>query len=141
MSGVVTTVIAAVSAFAAVASALLYLYFGRRSDLASAREEALALAETRRQVIVDLRGRLDSLERRHKRMNAECERRVAELRRELETTQAQAREDAYRTRHFYSAALSDLLTDLRSDLERIPPDVEAALVRIRRLLAGERPAA
>jgi hypothetical protein len=141
MSAVVTTVIAAVSAFAAVASALLYLYFGRRSDLASAREEALALAETRRQVIVDLRRRLDSLERRHRRMNAECERRVAKLRRELEKTRAQAREEAYQTRHFYSTALCDLLTDLRSDLERIPPDVDAALVRIRRLLAGERPAA
>jgi hypothetical protein len=50
MSAVVTTVIAAVSAFAAVASALLYLYFGRRSNRASAREEALALAETRRQL-------------------------------------------------------------------------------------------
>jgi TolA-binding protein len=141
MSAVVTTLIAAVSAFAAVASALLYLYFGRGSDLASAREEALALAETRRQVIVDLRRRLDSLERRHKRMNAECERRVAKLRREQETTRAQAREDAYQTRHFYSTALSDLLNDLRSDLEQIPPDVDAALVRIRRLLAGERPAA
>jgi hypothetical protein len=141
MSAVVTTVIAAVSAFAAVASALLYLYFGRRSDLASAREEALALAETRRQVIVDLRRRLDSLERRHKRMNAEYERRVAKLRRELEKTRVQAREEAYQTRHFYSTALSDLLTDLRSDLERIPPDVDAALIRIRRLLAGERPAA
>jgi Flp pilus assembly protein TadB len=141
MSAVVATFIAALSAFAGLASALLYLYFGRRSDRASAREEALALAETRRQVIVDLRRRLDTLERRHKRMNAECERRVAKLRRELEATQAQAREDAYQTRHFYSTALSDLLNDLRSDLERIPPDVDAALVRIRRLLAGERPAA
>jgi hypothetical protein len=141
MSAVVTTVIAAVSAFAAVASALLYLYFGGRSNLASAREEALALAETRRQVIVDLRRRLASLERRHKRMNAECERRVAKLRRELEATRTQAREEAYQTRHFYSTALSDLLTDLRSDLERIPPDVDAALVRIRRLPAGERPPA
>src|SRR6266511_2353356 len=52
MSAVVTTVIAALSAFAALASLFLYLYFGRRSDLAAAREEALALAETRRQVFV-----------------------------------------------------------------------------------------
>ena len=51
MSAVVTTVIAALSAFAALASLFLYLYFGRRSDLAAARAEALALAETRRQVI------------------------------------------------------------------------------------------
>jgi hypothetical protein len=141
MSAVVTTVIAAVSAFAALGSAFLYLYFGRRSDLAAAREEALALAETRRQVIVDLVASLDSLERRHRQTTRECERRIAELQTELEATKAQAREDAYQTRHFYSAAVTDLLTDLRSDLERVPPDVAGALIRIRRLLSGERPAA
>jgi hypothetical protein len=141
MSAVVTTVIAALSASAALGSLVLYLYFGRRSELAAAREEALALAETRRQVIVDLVARLKSLERLHRRTTAEYERRIDELQTELDATKAQAREDAYQSRHFYSAALSDLLTDLRGDLERVPPDVEAALVRIRRLLAGERPAA
>jgi len=141
MSAVVATVIAALSAFAAVASAFLYLYFGRRSELAAAREEALALAETRRQVIGDLRGRLASLERRHKRTKTECERHVRELQAALDEVRTQAREEAYRTQHFYAAALSDLLNDLRSDLERMPPDVEAALVRIRKLVNGERPAA
>lgn len=141
MSAVVTTVIAALSASAAVASAVLYVYFVRRSDFATAREEALALAETRRQVIRDLQARLNWFERHHRRVSAEYERRIDELQTALETTHAQAREDAYQTRHFYSATLSDLLTDLRSDLERIPPDVEGALIRIRRLLAGERPAA
>jgi hypothetical protein len=141
MSAGVSTVIAAVSAFAALTSAFLYLYFGRKSGLAAAREEALDLAETRRQVIVDLRGRLESLERQHKRLKADCERRARELEAALAATRTQAREEAYRTQHFYAAALSDLLNDLRNDLERIPPDVEAALVRIHRLLAGERPAA
>jgi len=92
-------------------------------------------------VIGDLEGRLESLERRHKRMKADCERRTRKLQTTLDTTSAQAREEAYRTQHFYAAALSDLLNDLLDDLERIPPDVDAALVRIRRLLAGERPAA
>jgi hypothetical protein len=55
MSTIVTTVIAAASATAAVATAFLYLYFGRRDDLVAAREEALALAETGRQVIDDKR--------------------------------------------------------------------------------------
>jgi hypothetical protein len=141
MFAVITTVIAALSASAAVASVCLYSYFGRRSELAAAREEALALAETRRQVIGELRGRLESLERRHKRAKADCERRVRELHAALEQTRTQAREDAYRVQHFYSGALSGLLNDLRSDLERIPPDVEAALARIRRVSAGERPAA
>jgi hypothetical protein len=141
MSAVVATVVAALSAFAALASLFLYLYYVRRSDLAVAREEALALAETRRQVIADLRRRLDALERAHKRRKAECERRVRELQGALERTRVQAREDAYRTQHFYSEAVSGFLSELRGDLERVPPDVEGALVRIRKLLEDERPAA
>jgi molybdopterin converting factor small subunit len=137
MSALVSTVVAALSAFAALASLFLYLYFGRRSDLAAAREEALALAQTRGQVIRELRGQLDS----HKRGIAGRDRRIRDLRAELDKTRAQAREDAYRTQHFYASALSDLLNDLRSDLERIPPDVEAALTRIRKLLALRSPAA
>ncbi len=141
MSAVVTTVIAALSAFAALASLFLYLYFGRRSDLAAAREEALALAETRRQVIGELRERLKSLEGRHKREKAAHERRRRQLQAALDKTRMQARDEAYRTQHFYAGALSDLLKDLRGDLERIRPDVEAALRRIRKLLEGQRPAA
>jgi DNA repair exonuclease SbcCD ATPase subunit len=141
MSAVVTTVIAALSAFAALASVFLYLYFIRRSDLAAAREEALALAETRREVIRELRGRLESLERRQRRLRKERDRRIRELQAALDTTRKQARDEAYRTQHFYASALSDLLNDLRSDLERMPPDVDAALTRIRKLLAGHRPAA
>jgi phage terminase small subunit len=141
MSAVVTTVIAALSAFAALASLFLYLYFGRRSDLAAAREEALALAETRREVIRELRGQLESLEGRHKRAKADRQRRIRELQAALDKTRKQARDEAYRTQHFYAAALSDLLNDLRSDLEQMPPDVDAALTRIRKLLPGQRPAA
>ncbi len=140
MSAVVTTFIAALSAFAALASLLLYLYFGRRSDLAAGREEALALAETRKQVIRDLQGRLESLEERHSRGQADCQRRIRELQSALDKTRRQARDEAYRTQHFYAAALSDLLTDLRRDLERMPPDVDAALTRVRKLLARPRSA-
>ena len=142
MSAIVTSVIAALSAFAGIASVFLYLYFGRRTQAAQAREEALALAETRRQVIVDLRRRFEALEHRHKRSKVECERRVRDLQSALENAQVQARDEAYRTQHFYSAALSDLLNDLRGDLEQSPPDADAALARIRKLLDdGERPAA
>lgn len=38
---------------AALATLFAYLYFVRRSDLVAAREEALALADTRRQMIRD----------------------------------------------------------------------------------------
>jgi hypothetical protein len=141
MSALVTTVIAALSAFAALASLFLYLYYGRRSDLAAAREEALALAETRRQVIIEKQRRLDSLEARHRRTKSDYERRVRELRAALDETQMQARDEAYRTQHFYVATLADLLDDLRTDLEQRPPDVEAALAHIKKAQAGERPAA
>jgi hypothetical protein len=141
MSALVTTFIAALSAFAAVASLLLYLYFGRRSDFAAAREEALALADTRREVIAELRARVASLEARHKRTELDSKRRTRELQAALDKARRQARDDAYTTQHFYAAALSDLLVDLRTDLERVPPDVDAALNQIRKMLADERPAA
>jgi hypothetical protein len=141
MSAVVAQVLAALSAVTAVASVFLYLYFGRRTDRSAAREEALALAETRRQVIVEMQKRLDSLEHRRKRETADHDRRVNELQTALARTQKQARDEAYQTQHFFSAALADLLNDLRDDLEPVPPDVEAALAHIRKLLADERPAA
>jgi phage terminase small subunit len=141
MSALVTTAIAALSAFAALATLFLYLYFGRRSDLVAAREEAIALARTRREVIAELRARLEALEAMHARTTAECEGRVRELQAALETAQTQARDEAYQTQHLYMAALSDLLRELCIELEQIPPDVDAALARIRKLLPGERPAA
>lgn len=140
MSAVVTTAVAALSAVAAVASLFAYLYFVRRSDLVAAREEALALAETRRQVIRELRERVKSVEVRQKRAKADSERRIRELQAALDRTRGQARNDAFQTQHFYAAALSDLLNDLLADLERKPPNVEAALVRIRKLRASRDPA-
>jgi hypothetical protein len=137
MSAVVTTAVAALSAVAAVATLVAYLYYVRRSDLVAAREEALALAETRRQVIRELRERLRSVEARQKRAKADSERRIRELQAALDRTRAQARKDAYQTQHFHAAALSDLFNDLLTHLERTPPDVEAALVRIRKLLASD----
>jgi len=137
MSPVVTTTIAALSAAAAVGTLFVYLYFVRRSDLVAAREEALALAETRRQVIHELRGRLKSNEERQRRAKADSERRIRQLQATLDRTQSQARRDAYQTQHFYAVALSDLSKDLLADLERTPPDVAAAVARIRKLLTAE----
>jgi hypothetical protein len=89
--------IPAASAGVAVASFLAYLHFARRTESHAARDEAMALAATRAEVIADLR------------------RRVSELERQL-------------------AAVSSLLVDLGDE----PPDVEAALVRILRLLDDRR---
>ena len=137
MSAFVTMAVAALSAVTAVATFFAYLYFGRRSGLVAAREEALALAETRRQVIFDLQERLKSAEERHRRSKAESQRRIRELQAALDKTRTRARNDAYQTQHFYAVVLSDLATDLLADLERTPPNVEAALVRIRTLLTSE----
>jgi len=141
MSALVSTLVAGLSAFAAIAGVVLYLYFGRRSDLNAAREEALALAETRRQVIQDLRGELASLTRQLQRMSTDDEFQIRQLQSALDRTRSEARDEAYRTQHFYAAMLSDLLNDLRDDLECAPPDVDTALARIRKLLAGQRHAA
>lgn len=137
MSVVVTTAVAALSALTGVAGLFAYLYFGRRTDLVAAREEALALAETRRQVIRDLREQLKSAEERLAQVTADSQRRLRELRAALDRTRAEARKDAYQTQHFYAVALSELASDLLADLERRPPDVDAALVRIRALLTSQ----
>jgi hypothetical protein len=135
------TAIAAASAAAAIATFLAYLYFARRSDAHAAREEALALAETRGEVIFDLRQRLAATERQLRRTTADCENRVRELESGLQTMEAEAREHAYRMQRFYAASLSDLLRDVQANLESKPPNLEGALARIRELLDGERPAA
>lgn len=55
MSAYVTPAIALVAAVAAVASLLISLHSSRRSDRDSAREEALALAEVRGEMLKELR--------------------------------------------------------------------------------------
>jgi hypothetical protein len=135
MSALVTTVIAAVSASAAVGTLVAYLYFVRRSEISTAREEALALAETRGEVIAELRVRVEGLEQRRKRMKADCDRRMNRLQRALEHDRAAARERADQTQRLHAAALTELLEGLRADLEAVPPDHDAVLARIRQLLA------
>jgi hypothetical protein len=137
MSSAVTIAVSALSAVTAVASLVVYLYVVRRSDFVAAREEALALAETRRQVIRELRERLKVAEARRTRQKADSERRIRELQAALDRTRAQARKDAYQTQHFHAVALSELGNDLLTDLERTPPDVESALARIRKLLGDD----
>jgi hypothetical protein len=141
VASAVGTAIAAASAATAVASFFAYLYFARRSEAHAAREEALALAETRGEVIVDLRRRLDGVEQRLSETTAEYQTRIHELERALVRAERDAREQAYWMHRFYASSLSDLLRELRSDLQRQPPNVEAALHRIGELLDGERPAA
>lgn len=135
------TIIAAASAAATAGTLLAYLHFARRSEQHAARDEALALAETRGEVIADLRGRLAAVEQRLSDATVECENRVGELESALHRTEAEARERAYWMHRFYAASLSDLLRDVQTSLEETPPNLERALVRIREVLDGERPAA
>jgi DNA repair ATPase RecN len=135
------TVIAAASAAATVGTLFAYLYFARRSEAHAAREEALALAETRGEVIADLRGRLAAVEERLAEQTVECEDRVRDLEKALQKTEADAREHAYQMQRFYATSLADLLRDVQADIQEAPPNVERALARIREVLDGERPAA
>lgn len=140
--GVTTaTLIAAVSTAATIGAFLAYLYYLRRSGVENAREEALALAETRGAIIADLQAQLKSAQRDHERSERAYKTRIKELEAALAAAHAESREQAYQTQRFYSAAFADLLGSVRSDLEAVPPNVDAALTRIRELLADERPAA
>jgi hypothetical protein len=135
------TTIAAASAAAAVATFFAYIYFARRSEAHAARDEAMALANTRGEVIADLRRRLRLLERVLRDTTEALERRVRELEATLQKTETEARDQAYRMHRFYAASLSDVLHGVQGDLEQDPPKIENALARVRELLDGERPAA
>jgi hypothetical protein len=67
-------------------------------------------------------------------MKADCDKRIHTPQRAFEHDRAEAREQAYQTQRLYAAAFADLLEGLRADLEAVPPDHDAALARIRRLL-------
>src|SRR5437870_1556402 len=84
MSAYVTAAFAFVSASAAVATLLIMLHANRRSDRDSARDEALALAELRGQMLIDLRA---DYELRTRRLEVA----VAELAERLDAARGQER--------------------------------------------------
>jgi len=134
-----TTLIGAVSAAAAVAGVLVYVYGLRRANQTAALDEALALAETRRQVVDELRRRVAALEHGQKEARAYHRKRVRELEEPLERTRREAREHAYQSQRLYVLALEEAVTEIREELEKHPPDVEGALAKIQELVAGEEP--
>jgi chromosome segregation ATPase len=113
----------------------------QRSKANDARDEALALAETRREVIADLRAQLASSEESRMRLEAQADRRIRELETALEEARVEAREQAYQIQRLYAIGLADVLAGVRRDLEGVPADVERALRRIRELFASMPPAA
>jgi hypothetical protein len=133
-----TTLIGAVSAAAATAGVLVYVYGLRRANQTAARDEALALAETRRQMVNELRRRVAALEHGQKEARAYHRARVRKLEQALERTQRDAREQAYRAQRLYVLALGEALARLREELEKDPPNVEGALANIQELLGDEK---
>jgi chromatin segregation and condensation protein Rec8/ScpA/Scc1 (kleisin family) len=132
-----TTIISALSATAAVAGLLAYVYALHRTNQTAARDEALALAETRRQTVNELRWRVVALEHSHKQARRHYRSRVQELEEAVQQTQREAREQAYQAQRLYVLALEESLTQVREELEKRPPDVKGALVRIAELLTTE----
>jgi hypothetical protein len=124
------TLVATLSAVAAIGSFLAYVYFVQRSNANAAREEALALAETRREVIADLRARLEAGGQR-----------IGELQTALDDARSESREQAYQMQRLYATGLADLLEGVRGDLEAVPPNAQRALRRVHELLARQQPAA
>jgi len=107
----------------------------------AAREEALALAETRGEIVIELQAQLRRLHHRHREASRSYERRIEELEDALALSHREAREHAYQMQRFYVIALVDLLHDVRGDLEQVPPDVNAALARIREVVPDGQSAA
>jgi len=135
------TLIATLSAIATIGGFFAYLYFSQRSDANIAREEALSLAETRREVIADLRNQLAAAEVQHRRMTLKYEKRIRALERALHDARSEARDQAYQAQRLYAIGLVDVLDGIRRDLAAVPPDVDRALERIRNLLARAQPTA
>jgi hypothetical protein len=135
------SLVAVLAGVATIGSFLAYLYFVQRSNANDARDEALALAGTRGEVIADLRAQLASSDENRMRLETQADRRIRELETALEEARAEAREQAYQIQRLYAIGLADLLAGVRRDLEAVPADVERALKRIRELLASVPPAA
>jgi hypothetical protein len=138
MVAATATVVTTVSAAAALVSLVAYLYSLRRAEQTAAREEALALAETRKQMVAELRQRVAALERRNKQMKASHERRIHELERAVERARRRAAGNApFEPQGHGVLALVESLARIRADLEEEPPNVDAAVARIRALLTEE----
>ena len=137
----IASLVAVLAGLATIGSFLAYLYFVQRSKANDARDEALALAETRREVIADLRAQLASSEESRMRFETQADRRIRELQTALDDARSEAREQAYQIQRLYASGLADVLAGVRRDLEAVPADVERALRRVRELLASVPPAA
>jgi hypothetical protein len=135
------SLVALLSGLATIGGFLAYLYFVQRSNANDARDEALALAETRREVIADLRAQLASSEESRVRLEKQANGRIRKLEAALEDARDEAREQAYQIQRLYAIGLADVLAGVRRDLEAVPADVEGALRRIQELLASVPPAA
>ena len=132
-----TTLVSVLSAAAAMAGLLAYIYALHRTNQTAARDEALALAETRRQTLNELRRRIVALEHSHKQARTHYRSRVRELEEAVQRTNREAREQAYQAQRLYILALEESLTRVREELEKTPPDVKGALGRITELLTTE----
>jgi hypothetical protein len=76
---VAATLVTDVSAVVGIVSLLAYLYSLRGTVRSAAREEALALAEARKETIAELEHRLTTLELHHRATVEAYDRRIAEL--------------------------------------------------------------
>jgi hypothetical protein len=103
VTSIATLAVAAVSAVGAVGMLLAFVYGLGRSDANAARQEAIALAATRGELIRDLNARLEAFEH------------------------------AYQVQRTSTLVLVELLADVKHDIEAAPPRVDVALARIEEL--------
>jgi len=114
------TFITVLSGVATIGSFLAYLYFAQRSNANAARDEALALAETRREVIADLRAQLASSDESRMRLETQADRRIRKLETALKDARTEAREQAYQIQRLYATGLADVLAGFVATSRRSP---------------------
>jgi len=105
---------------------------GERSD---ARQEAIELADVRGQVIEDLEGRLDEVEREQERERREHSKKIELLEKVIEHVRTEASEAQRMLVVGFRGAAIKLLGHLESD----PAEVDEAVEYLRDMLNGEAP--
>lgn len=139
--GVAGAVIGVVAAIAGITA----LVYSRRQNGISvrddARDEALQLAEVRRQTIVDLNARVDGfrgeiarMEKRHSEQVATMESQIASLQRNMQ----QLREESAEAQRTMAVTVRLSLRNMQTYLEAEPPDVNSALRDLRDMLDGQK---
>lgn len=125
--------------FVASLTLVLYLKERKSDDTDKARDEALALSDTRGKRIDDLQEEVERLRRARHADQELHDNQILSLRTEMGALEARfsaASREFSAAQALTARAVIDLVVDVTTSLEKVPPDVEAALVQLRAYTSG-----